>query len=277
MFSSEEKWIEVRVANAKNRDAVIAALFAEGSLGVQENGNDIVTYFPSSANIARLYDLISAKSPESTTSITPAVLPEMRDWQGTVRRQIVGALTISPPWLANGLEPKTTVIIEPAMAFGTGDHPTTRGVLRLMQTISFHDQVVADLGAGSAILAIAAAKLGARSVIAMELDGDAAGNATENIARNVVGDRVHFIEGDAFAILPLVAPVDIVFANILSSVLLELLPTIHDSLVSQGKAILSGILSDERPTMLRALHNNEWHIDDEDIEGEWWSVLISRA
>jgi ribosomal protein L11 methyltransferase len=88
---------------------------------------------------------------------------------------------------------------------------------------------------------------------------------------------VHFIEGDAFSILPLIAPVDVVFANILSSVHLEMLPTIHDSLVEAGKAILSGILVDERGMILRALKNSDWRVDDEDVEGEWWSVLISRV
>ncbi|HUQ20995.1 MAG TPA: 50S ribosomal protein L11 methyltransferase [Gemmatimonadaceae bacterium] len=277
MIPTEEKWIEVRVTGAKNRDAVVAALFAEGSLGVQENGDAIVTHFPASADLSALRALISGTNPDASISIDPAVLPEVLDWQGTVRRQIVGALTIAPPWLARDLDPQTTIVIEPAMAFGTGDHPTTRGVLRLMQTTSLRDKVVADLGAGSAILAIAAAKLGARKVVAVELDPDASGNANENIARNAVQDRVHYIEGDAFAILPLVAPVGFVFANILSSVLIDLLPAIRDSLEDPGKAILSGILADERPTMLQALHNNEWNIDDEDFEGEWWSVLISRA
>jgi ribosomal protein L11 methylase PrmA len=75
--------------------------------------------------------------------------------------------------------------------FGTGDHPTTRGVARLMQHVGVRDARVADLGAGSAVLAIAAAKLGARVVTAVELDPDAIGNAVENVERNGVAGVVH--------------------------------------------------------------------------------------
>jgi ribosomal protein L11 methyltransferase len=272
-----EEWIEVRVADASNRDSVIAALFSAGSEGVQEIGNEIVTYFPSDIDEARLRRAIASADSQAKITLRSAMFSLSGDVHGSVERQQIGALTIAPPWLGDGLDLSSTIIIEPAMAFGTGEHATTRGVLRLMQRISLDDKVVADLGSGSGILAIAAAKLGARKVIAIELDADATSNATENIGRNSVAERVHFIEGDASAILPLVAPVDAVFANILSSVLVEMLPTIRDSLVEAGKAILSGILVDERPAILRAIRDSDWRVDDEDIEGEWWSVLISRV
>jgi ribosomal protein L11 methyltransferase len=184
---------------------------------------------------------------------------------------------VAPPWLMGNLDPSTTVVIDPAMAFGTGEHATTRSVIRLMQTIPLTGSVVADLGAGSAILSIAAAKLGASRAVAIEVDPDAAGNAIENIQANGVGDRVHFIEGDAFSILPLVAPVDAIFANILSSVLVELLPVMRDSLAPPGHAILSGMLCEERAAMLKEIEGAGWQVDREDAEEEWWSVLISRA
>jgi len=172
---------------------------------------------------------------------------------------------------------RTTIVIDPAMAFGTGEHATTRGVVRLMQRVITSESTVADLGAGSAVLSIAAAKLGAARAIAIELDHDAAGNASENIRVNGVSGRVHFVEGDAFTILPLVAPVSVVFANILSSVLVELLPVIHDSLAPAGHAILSGILFEEREMMLDQIGRGDWRVDAEDSEEEWWSVLISRS
>ncbi len=275
-MNSRNDWIEVRVADARNRDAVIAALFAAGSEGVQEIGTEIVTYFPSNIDETELRSAISSADSHAQITFRAAVISPSGALHGSVDRHQVGALTIAPPWLIDGLDLESVIIIEPAMAFGTGEHETTRGVLRLMQTISLDDQIVADLGAGSGILAIAASKLGAKKVIAIELDEDATSNAIENIARNSVADRVHFIEGDAFEILPLVAPADVVFANILSSVLLRMLPTIHDSLVEAGKAILSGILVEERPMIVSALSNG-WKIDDEYVEGEWWSVLISRV
>ena len=79
---------------------------------------------------------------------------------------------------------RRTIVIDPGMAFGTGEHATTRGVVRLLHAVIRPGDRVADLGAGSAVLAIAAAKLGATHVAAIELDHDAIGNAEENVARN---------------------------------------------------------------------------------------------
>jgi ribosomal protein L11 methyltransferase len=87
---------------------------------------------------------------------------------------------------------------------------------------------------------------------------------------------VTVLEGDAGVLLPLVAPVRVVLANILSSVLLELLPRIADALTSDGEAILSGILLEERPTMLDALASGGWRVVAEDVEGTWWTVRVAR-
>jgi ribosomal protein L11 methyltransferase len=119
-------------------------------------------------------------------------------------------------------------------------------VLRLMQSFIRDGDTVADLGAGSAVLAIAAAKLGAARATAVEMDHDAISNAIENAERNGVSDRVRVLEGDAGVMLPLLAPVRVVFANIISGVLVELLPVIARSLTGDGVAILSGILDEER-------------------------------
>ena len=161
------------------------------------------------------------------------------------------------------------------MAFGTGEHPTTRGVMRLMQRTLRGGDVVADLGAGSAALAIAAARLGAARVAAVELDGDAIGNAEENVRANEVAGIVSVIEGDAEVLLPLLAPVDLVLANIISSVLTLLLPVIRGALAPGGRAILSGILAEERDDMLGFIATNDFVVRDEDMEDVWWSVTIS--
>jgi ribosomal protein L11 methyltransferase len=162
------------------------------------------------------------------------------------------------------------------MGFGTGEHPTTRGVVRLLQKVIRPGDSVADLGAGSAILAIAAAKLGAARVYAIENDDQAIGNAEENVAANHVEDVVSVIEGDAGVILPLVGPVSIVLANIISSVLIELMPMIREGISDNGHAILSGILWTEREQIVARAASVGFAIVDEDAEGEWWSVLLKR-
>ena len=170
-----------------------------------------------------------------------------------------------------------TIVIEPEMAFGTGEHQTTRGVVRLLPALIRPGDRVADLGSGSAVLAIAAAKRGAAHVVAIEIDHDAIANAIENVARNGVAGSVTVLEGDAAVLLPLVAPMRVVLANILSSVLLAMLPMIRRALTVDGEAILSGILLDERETMLAALARDGWRLVAEDVEGAWWSVRAARS
>jgi len=162
------------------------------------------------------------------------------------------------------------------MAFGTGEHATTRGVVRLMQRLHVMPRVVADLGAGSAVLAICAVKLGAEKAVAIELDPDAIGNAEENVRTNGVSDSVSVMQGDAAVLLPLGAPVGLVLANIISSVLLDQRPAISESLLPDGNAILSGILVAERDTLMDAIDRGGWTVAAEDTEEGWWSVLISR-
>jgi ribosomal protein L11 methyltransferase len=197
-------------------------------------------------------------------------------WKQSIRAQTLGTLTVAPPWLATDLDPSVTIVIDPGMAFGTGEHATTRGVIRLLQHVIRDGDHVADLGAGSAVLAIAAAKLGAAHVAAIELDPDAIGNAEENVVRNGVSDRVTVIEGDAATLLALVAPVRVITANIISSVLIELLPSLALALAEDGRVILSGILLTEREEMLRAVGDSGWRVEAEDQEDAWWSTTIVR-
>lgn len=269
-------WVTVRVAPGSNRDAVIAAMFDAGIQGLEESGESLVTHVAGQNLADDVVCAVMAASPDARVETSP--LPDIdwsERWKLGIHVQSLGSLFIAPPWLSADLDPEHTIVIEPGMAFGTGEHATTRGVVRLLQQVIRPGDRVADLGAGSAVLSIAAAKLGASRVAAIELDHDAIGNAEENVARNGVGDRVTVIEGDAASLLPLVAPVDVITANIISSVLLELLPVIATALVPGGHAILSGILATERDDMLRVLHS-EWRLDAEDAEDNWWSATISR-
>jgi len=184
---------------------------------------------------------------------------------------------VAPPWMSEEIaDAEIQILIEPAMAFGTGEHETTRGVLALMQPLVQRGAFVADLGSGSGVLAIAAARLGASRVVAIEMDPDAIGNAMENVERNGVGAQVTVLQGDAAALLPLVAPVALVLANIISSVLIELSPLMYRALPSGGKAVISGILVSEREHLLSSLAVDGWRLESELREGEWWSSVIAR-
>jgi ribosomal protein L11 methyltransferase len=269
-------WLSVQVRPGASPDAALAALFQLGSDGVHEAGAELRTHFPGDTDGARIISAVRAADPDAevTATLVPAV-DWAEEWKKGVRAHELGRLAIVPPWLAAGRDASRTIVIEPEMAFGTGEHQTTRGVVRLLPNVIRAGDRVADLGAGSAVLAIAAAKLGAAHVTAIELDHDAIANAEENVARNGVGGRVTVIEGDAGILLPLVGPVRVVLANIISSVLTALLPTIAGSLTADGEAVLSGILVEERDAMLAALAGREWRVIEDDAEDMWWTVRIA--
>lgn len=270
-------WLSVRVQPGSHRDAVVAALFAVGAQGIQEIGDQLVTLLGDEGKADEVTCAVLAASPDARVETEPTPPVDWSErWKAALHAHELGPLTVTPPWLAEGRDPEKTIVIEPGMAFGTGEHQTTRGVIRLLADVLRPGDRVADLGSGSAILSIAAAKLGAAHCFAIELDVDAIGNAEENVERNGVADRVTVFEGDAAVLLPLVAPVDLVLANIISSVLLQLLPAIGSALAPGGRAILSGILREERAEMLAALDNGGWHVEREDTEDIWWTVALVR-
>lgn len=274
-------WSAVRILpgeNASGRDAIVAALFARGAQAIVEDGPTIVTHFRATSDLTQIRLAVLAADPTATISEVPIADEDWSvAWRSRVQAHDAGAFTVAPPWLAEGFDPQSTIVIDPGMAFGTGDHASTRGVLRLLPRMLRRGDVVSDLGAGSAVLSIAAAKLGAARVYAIESDADAFGNATANVRINGVAELVHLVEGDAFALLPLVAPVQLILANIISSVLVELLPIMKASLTRDGRAILSGVLSSEKGEFSRVLEANNWLILDEWSEEDWWTVAIGIA
>ncbi len=267
-------WITVRVTPTRAREDVVALLISEGASCVQEDGDSLVTSFSENALPKNLEQRVMAIDSAATLRLSQ-MQEQTFNLHGTVSARQVGDLFVVPPWDAQSYEESRTIVIEPGGAFGTGDHATTRGVLHLLQSVIRKDDVVADLGAGSAVLSIAAARLGASRVAAVELDHDAIPNAEENVARNGVGGIVTVIEGDATIILPLLAPVNLILANIVSGALMGMLELFKRSIAANGHAILSGILVTEREMMLKAFVDVGWKTENEYAEDEWWSVLIS--
>ncbi|MGV3708699.1 MAG: 50S ribosomal protein L11 methyltransferase [Gemmatimonas sp.] len=283
--SSQAGWTSVRVRPGAGladseaaRSACMSALFASGAQGVHEDGLELVTHFPPGTDLELVHRALSEADEDVVIETSP--VPDIdwsEEWKSRISAHQLGMLTVTPPWLAHEHDPARSIIIDPGMAFGTGDHPTTRGVIRLMPRALRAGDVVADLGAGSAILAIAAAKLGASKVYAIELDADSIDNAEENVRTNGVAEQVHVFEGDATAFLPIIAPVRLIFANIISSVLIELMPIIGMCLADDGDLILSGILREEREMMLSVIRDNGWKVIAEDSEEIWWSVHVRRS
>jgi ribosomal protein L11 methyltransferase len=255
----------------------MAALFAAGAQGVHEDGRWLVTSFPDEAGARGAAAAVQAADPSASFDVKPAAGVDWSTaWRDHARAVTLGSLTVAPPWLAGGLDRRHTIVIDPGMAFGTGDHASTRGALLLLQDAVWNGCTMADLGSGSAILSIAAAKLGASRVWAIEIDAEAQGNAASNVDENDAGDIVHLLEGDATLLLPLVAPVDVITANIISSVIVQLLPLMSDALAPDGYAVLAGILDSEHDVVVDALRDNDWQLRRTHVEEEWWSALVQR-
>lgn len=282
-------------ARPLNRDALIRTLFEAGATGIEESGTMLVTCFPDGTDLGPVVRGI--ETADSSARVETVLLPDVdwtERWKSGLRAHAIGRLTVGPPWAVDGADAHA-VAIEPAMAFGTGEHASTRGALRLLQDAVRPGDVIADLGAGSGVLAIAAAKLGAARVVAVEIDADGISNAEANVARNLVGDRVHVIAGDARVLLPLLAPVRVIVANILAPVLMEMLPAMAAALAPAGVVILGGMLVSEREVVVDALAREHWLLaaetverdgEDEGINGTgetgetgetaWWSVTLGQ-
>ncbi|MGH7721042.1 MAG: 50S ribosomal protein L11 methyltransferase [Gemmatimonadaceae bacterium] len=272
-------WLSVRARaeGQQARDAIAAALIGAGAQGVQEDGDWILTYLPDDTDRDALRRSVTAASASALFECAPASELEYgKEWLPQIGVQRVGAIAVAPPWLAAEAGTTShTIIIDPAMAFGTGEHATTRGALLLMQDVVRPGDTVADLGTGSAVLSIAAAMLGAARVAAIDVDPDATGNAELNVERNRVADRVTVLTGEAHLLLPLVAPVRVILANIISSVLLELSSLMRDALAPGGVAVVSGVLVSEREDFVRSLAADGWRVHRECAEDEWWSAVLA--
>jgi ribosomal protein L11 methyltransferase len=272
------RWVSLRIDAPEGavRDRVVGMLVNGGAGAVQELDSALLTHLQEGAEL----DALCAALEDAGASVQRTALGEVdwsTRWVTRVGVQRVGRIAVAPPWMSDDIaDAEIPILIEPAMAFGTGEHETTRGVLTLMQSLVEPGALVADLGSGSGVLAIAAAKLGAGRVVAIEMDPDAIGNAMENVERNGVAAQVTVLQGDAAALLPLVAPVSLVLANIISSVLMELSPIMHRALPPGGRAVISGILVSEREHLLSSLALDGWLLESELREGEWWSSVIAR-
>ena len=132
----------------------MAALFATGAQGVQEDGLALVTSFPEEREARAAAAAVQAIDASAVCQVSEAPAVDWSvAWREHARVVTSGSLTIAPPWLASDLDPSTSIVIDPGMAFGTGDHASTRGAVLLLQHAVRPGSMVADLGSGSAVLA----------------------------------------------------------------------------------------------------------------------------
>jgi len=192
----------------------------------------------------------------------------------------VGRVIVAPPWdlPAPGAETSgpagVVVVIEPSRGFGTGHHQSTRLCLVLLQSRELAGRTMIDVGTGSGVLAVVAAKLGAAFVSALDNDPDAVDNARENIERNDVGRIVEAHVRDLTE--PPLTPADVVTANLTGTLLARHAVGLGALVKPSGSLIVSGFNVDEKD-MVQEAFAGAFEVSESAEEDDWWAFVLARV
>jgi len=199
-------------------------------------------------------------------------------WKQYYKPIPLGKVTIVPAWEKyDAKEGETVIRMDPGMAFGTGTHETTRLVIRLMQDILRGGERLLDVGTGSGILSICASKLGAKSCNAYDIDPVAVKVAQENAkdggCTNVtvgVSDLLHGVDKSG-------GKYDFCVANIVSDIIIRMMPDIGDYITDTAPLILSGIIEDRANEVRECVKKHGFKIIKEEKENDWVALLCSKC
>jgi len=200
--------------------------------------------------------------------------------------RVTERLTIKPTWEEYMPESPDEKIIEldPGMAFGTGTHPTTSLCLRTLETVIQGGEEVIDVGTGSGILAIGAIKLGAKHVLALDLDPVAVISARENVELNGLEQQITVKESDLLSVLgsqdPALGvqlPVKVVVANILAEIILLFVDDVYNALESGGTYIVSGIWKNKEQVVHDALVASGFEVSAIHRDEDWLAYVARKG
>ncbi|MBM2291514.1 50S ribosomal protein L11 methyltransferase [Sulfitobacter pseudonitzschiae] len=234
---------------------------------------------PDATALALLATMMEAK---------PFVISELpeTDWVAHVRRELspvqAGRFFVYGSHDADKVPADSVpLLIEAAMAFGTGHHGTTLGCLRALDRLAgdgWKADRVADIGCGTAVLAMAAARIWQGDVIASDIDEVAVDVAEANLAANDMAGAVKCVEAAGFdhPDLKALAPYDLIFANILKGPLVALAPDIAANLRPEGMAILSGLLNEQADAVLEHYLQAGHSLMHREQIGDWTTLTIRR-
>ena len=184
-------------------------------------------------------------------------------------------LVVKPTWELYDPQPGDKIIeIDPGMAYGSGTHETTGMCLELLEEAMKGGESVIDVGTGSGILAIGAAMLGAKDVLAIDIDPTAVRVAQENIEHNGLTDKIRAVEGNLLASSDGVC--ELCVANIIADVICMFAAPLNDHIVPGGLFICSGIIKEREQDVVDALNAANYTILEIRRKGEWVAMLSRR-
>ncbi len=235
---------------------------------------DVVrVFFGDEASRGSALDAVRAGLPDASVR---ALDVSDEDWaarsQASLKAVRVGAMVVAPPWDIPAGDAASTIVILPSTGFGTGHHATTRLCLAALQHVEPAGKSIIDVGTGSGVLAIAAARLGAVRAVGIDNDQDAIDNALDNRALNAAPD-VEFLRAgleDAAAD----GPFDVVLANLTGGVLIRFAAPLMAFAVHGGRLILSGIRDEEEAGVMSAFN---LPLVARDAEEGWVCLVIRKG
>jgi len=265
---------------------------ATSDFGVSENQEVLKAYLPFDirqenriASLKTYIDSLSQLFPEledaSFTTETVAGHDWGEEWKKYFKPLRVSKnIVIKPTWERYAPAGRDIVIdIDPGMAFGTGQHPSTRMCLEAIEGILLKDRAiktwrVLDVGTGTGILGISCAKLGARRVVCVDVDKKAAEIAGENVMINHVDDRVEVINRDVNTIHE---PFDLIVANLTAKILLRLRAHLTSLIEKNGYLVISGIIDQNRPEIESHFLAGQFALCNVITEKEWVCYVFRKG
>ncbi|NUL82296.1 MAG: 50S ribosomal protein L11 methyltransferase [Armatimonadetes bacterium] len=279
-------WLRLTVEAPDALFETIAGVLADtGAIGseILSSAGQVVGYYPLIARESALAAVQRFKEfPElGLPLVGTAVIDQIgadgweRAWKRFFRSRRFGRIRVQPPWsrLRPGAE-EILIVIEPGMAFGTGGHPTTSLCLELLSAHVRPGMSVLDLGTGTGILALAAAKLGAGQVLGVDDDPIAVEIARQNCAQNGVSERVEVIEGDGWAAVS--GQFDLIVCNIITLFHLRTAGRVAEHLAPGGLYIASGISGRNWRSVENALASNGLRLVERRKRRTWTAGVFSK-
>jgi ribosomal protein L11 methyltransferase len=198
-------------------------------------------------------------------------------WKQYYEIQHVGRIVVRPAWLEYEPRPDEIVVaLDPGMAFGTGQHPTTQMCLMAMQAIELRGARILDLGAGSGVLALAAIGLGATYCLALDIEQQAVTAAVANTKLNGAEDRIDVRRGSIEGAID-AAPFDVVFANINAAAITSLADEMAAVMKPGGALLAGGIIEERLAAPAEALPRAGFETEQVIADGDWRTIVARKT
>ncbi len=273
-------YIEITFQNSPEQNELLIALLSEEEYeSFEETETGVKAYIPSlKFSKEKVEEVVSTLRNSGNISFTQALIMDQNWnalWERNFEPVLIGDLVyVRAPFHPENSGIKYEIVIEPKMSFGTGHHATTSLMMEEMLKMELVNEIVLDMGCGSGILAILAAKMGAKNILAIDIEEWAFKNAFENCMRNqsqhiiVQKGDANLIRGKAF---------DVILANINRNILLDDMEAYTIALKNEGHLLVSGFITDDLEKMMEAGKKFNLSLKNHNSKNQWVLIHLQKA